>query len=210
MMGRHSGQARGRGPRQPLNQRGNREPVIEQNHELGTDLNTQVATAIQHMIDLLVQIVDRQDQNPVNQSSNPRNYVEGKDRVLERFQKFSLSKFLGGPDPDIAERLLKKMIDIFAALHYTEDRQVAFADFQLERVACSWWNVIRTKWKREQTPRTWVNFIREYNAKYFSSLIQEKRENEFIKLRQVIQTIVEFETQFTRLSKFAPDLVVTE
>nr|XP_027088676.1 uncharacterized protein LOC113710026 [Coffea arabica] len=102
------------------------------------------------------------------------------------------------------------MIDIFAALHYTEERQVTFAVFQLKGVARSWWNVIRLKWEREQTPRTWVNFMREFNAKYFQPLIQEKKEDEFIRLRQRAQTVAEYESQFTRFSKFAPELIVTE
>ena len=75
----------------------------------------------------------------------------------------------------MAENWLEKMIDIFAALHYTKERRVTFAIFQLEGAAHSWWNMIKMKWEREQTPRTWVNFMREFNAKYFSPLIQEKR-----------------------------------
>nr|XP_027096029.1 uncharacterized protein LOC113715924 [Coffea arabica] len=80
------------------------------------------------------------------------------------------------------------MIDIFAALHYSEERQVTFAVFQLEGAARSWWNIIRTKWDREQTPRTWMNFVREFNAKYFPPLVQEKKEDEFIRLRQGTQS----------------------
>ena len=70
--------------------------------------------------------------------------------------------------------------------------------------------MIRIKWKREQIPRTWVNFMREFNVKYFPPLIQEKREDEFIRFRQGIQIVVEYETQFTRLFKFAPELIVSE
>nr|XP_027077044.1 uncharacterized protein LOC113700802 [Coffea arabica] len=102
------------------------------------------------------------------------------------------------------------MIDIFAALHYSEERQVTFAVFQLEGAARSWWNVIRMKWDREQTPRTWVNFVRDFNAKYFPPLVQEKKEDEFIRLRQGTQSVAEYESQFTRLSKFAPELILTE
>ncbi|XP_071933823.1 uncharacterized protein [Coffea arabica] len=102
------------------------------------------------------------------------------------------------------------MIDIFAALHYTEDRQLTFAVFQLERATCSWWNVIRMKWEREQTLRTCVNFMKEFNAKYFPPLIQKKKKDEFIRVRQGAQTVAEYESQFTRLSKFAPELIVTE
>ncbi|XP_027156852.1 uncharacterized protein LOC113758021 [Coffea eugenioides] len=102
------------------------------------------------------------------------------------------------------------MIDIFAALHYSEERQVTFAVFQLEGAPRSWWNVIRLKWDREQTPRTWVNFMRDFNAKYFPPLVQEKKEDEFIRLRQGTQSVAEYESQFTRLSKFAPELILTE
>ncbi|XP_027151966.1 uncharacterized protein LOC113780390 [Coffea eugenioides] len=102
------------------------------------------------------------------------------------------------------------MIDIFAALHYSEERQVTFAIFQLEGTARSWWNVIRMKWNREQTPRTSVNFMRDFNAKYFPPLVQEKKEDEFIRLRQGTQMVAEYKSQFTRLSKFAPELILTE
>ncbi|XP_027156499.1 uncharacterized protein LOC113757351 [Coffea eugenioides] len=88
------------------------------------------------------------------------------------------------------------MIDIFAALHYSEERQVTFTVFQLEGAARSWWNIIRTKWEREQTPRTWVNFVREFNAKYFPPLIQEKKEDEFIRLRQGTQSVAETVRRF--------------
>ncbi|XP_071900988.1 uncharacterized protein [Coffea arabica] len=87
------------------------------------------------------------------------------------------------------------MIDIFAALHYSEERQVTFAVFQLEGAARSWWNIIRTKWEREQTPRTWMNFVREFNAKYFPPLVQEKKEDEFIRLRQGTQSGLNVEIQ---------------
>ncbi|XP_027169505.1 uncharacterized protein LOC113769237 [Coffea eugenioides] len=102
------------------------------------------------------------------------------------------------------------MIDIFATLRYSDERQVTFVVFQLEGAARSWWNIIRTKWEREQMPRTWANFVREFNAKYFPPLVQEKKEDEFIRLRQGTQPVAEYESQFTRLSKFAPKLILTE
>ncbi|XP_027151005.1 uncharacterized protein LOC113751265 [Coffea eugenioides] len=102
------------------------------------------------------------------------------------------------------------MIDIFSAVHYTEEKQVTFAVFQLEGVARSWWNLIRLKWEREQTPRMWVNFMREFNTKYFPPLTQEKNEYEFITLCKGTQTVAEYESQFTWFSKFAPELIVIE
>ena len=98
--------------------------------------------------------------------------------------EFSPPKFIGGPDSELAENWLEKMINIFAALDYTEERRVNFVVFQFEGVARAWWDVIRKKWERAQTPWTWENFTREFNEKFLPPLIQEKREDEFIKLRQ--------------------------
>mgnify|MGYP004717256007 CR=1 FL=1 len=52
--------------------------------------------------------------------------------------------------------------------------------------------------------------MREFNTKYFSPLVQEKKEDELIKLRQGVQTVAEYESQFIGLSKFTPELIVTE
>ncbi|XP_027166362.1 uncharacterized protein LOC113766361 [Coffea eugenioides] len=207
MEGTRSGRGRGRGNRQPFD-RGTAETSTGPNPEPRVDPNVQLAAAMQQMTDLLAHVVQQQGHNPnppVENPENPGNHVESEDRALERFQKFSPPKFLGGLDPDVAERWLEKMVDIFAALHYSEERQVTFVVFQLEGAARSWWNVIRTKWEREQTPRTWVNFVREFNAKYFPPLIQEKKENEFIRLRQGTQSVAEYESQFTRLANDVVD-----
>ncbi|XP_071912307.1 uncharacterized protein [Coffea arabica] len=134
----------------------------------------------------------------------------GQDRALERFQKFSPPKFLGGPDPEGAEKWLEGMINIFTALNYKEERQVQFAAFQFEGPARVWLNVIRAKWEREGTAWTWLNFVREFNEKYLPPIVQEKREDDFIKLRQGVSSVAEYETQFTKLSKFGPELIATE
>ena len=70
--------------------------------------------------------------------------------------------------------------------------------------------MIRAKWDREQTPRTWMNFTREFNAKFLPPLVQEKREEDFIKCKQGLLSVAEYEALFTKLSRFAPELVATE
>ncbi|XP_027155509.1 uncharacterized protein LOC113758506 [Coffea eugenioides] len=147
MEGTRSGRGHGHGSRQPSD-RGTAETSTGPNPEPRVDLNVQIAAAMQQMTDLLAHVVQQQGHNPnppVGNPRNPGNHVESEDRALERFQKFSPPKFLGGPDPDVAEQWLEKMIDIFTALHYLEERQVTFAIFQLEGAARSWWNITRTK-----------------------------------------------------------------
>ena len=97
------GRGRGRGCKQPSNERGNREPKPEPNPEPRIDPNAQVAAAIQRMTNLLAHVVEHQGQNPNPRLGNHGNNVEGEDRALERFQKFSPPNFFGGPDPTVVE-----------------------------------------------------------------------------------------------------------
>ncbi|XP_027155645.1 uncharacterized protein LOC113756018 [Coffea eugenioides] len=190
--GRGRGRGRGRGP--------------EGENENEPD---QVATAIQRMADLLERMVNQQGQGQGQHAGNPGNNAgnnDREDRALERFHKFAPPKFVGGPNPDLAEGWLDSMLDIFAALGYAEERKISFAVFQFEGAARAWWIVIKAKWERERTPWTWVNFTREFNEKYFPPIVQERREDEFIRLRQGMSSVAEYETQFTKLSRFAPDL----
>ncbi|XP_027157418.1 uncharacterized protein LOC113758945 [Coffea eugenioides] len=101
--------------------------------------------------------------------------------------------------------LLARLVDQQGQIPSNQQR-----DPELEGTAHSWWNVVRAKWEKKQTPRTWLNFTREFNEKFLPPLIQEKRDDEFIKLRQGTSSVAEYETQLTRLSKFAPELVVSE
>ena len=80
-----------------------------------------------------------------------------------------------------------------------------FTVFQFERAARTWWNVIRAKWEIERTTWTWLNFIQEFNEKYLPPIVQEKREDDFIRLYQGALSVSEYGTQFIKLSKFAPD-----
>ena len=76
-----------------------------------------MAMAIQRMTDILTRLVEQQGQGqgPVNQ---PRDPEIGEDKTLERFQKFFPPKFLGEPNPEIAEHWLEAMINTSVALNY--------------------------------------------------------------------------------------------
>ena len=78
-----------------------------------------MATAINRMTDILERLAERQGPGPINQ---PGAQNRGEDRVLEKFVKFNPSKFIGGPDPELAKGWLERMTNIFAALDYTEER----------------------------------------------------------------------------------------
>ncbi|XP_027167083.1 uncharacterized protein LOC113767103 [Coffea eugenioides] len=108
------------------------------------------------MTDILERLADRQGPGSLNQLGGRER---GEDRALERFLKFNPPKFVGEPDPKVAENWLERMTNIFAVLDYAENRQ---------------------------------------------------REDEFIKLKQGTLSVAEYEGKFTKLSKYAPELVTNE
>ncbi|XP_071921751.1 uncharacterized protein [Coffea arabica] len=173
---------RGRSTTQHPEGGGDREPEVNQDHGRGNVAGDPVATAINRITDVLERMTtEHQAPGVVHHQEGP---IDTEDRALERFLKFGPPKFYGGPEPEVAEGWWERISDIFATLNYTEERQVTFAAFQFEGAARSWWNRIRVNWDRNHIPRTWANFTREFNAKFLPPLIQEKREDDFIKCMQ--------------------------
>ena len=132
------------------------------------------------------------------------------DVALERFQKFKPPRFSGEMDEETAERWIESMEDICETLNYSELRKVSFGRFQLEGPAKAWWRVVDKRWKAERTPRTWAIFLMEFRKKFIPEVTKEKREEEFMSLKQKSLTVAQYELQFTRLSKYAPEMVNTE
>ena len=50
----------------------------------------------------------------------------------------------------------------------------------------------------------------EFRKKYILAVFREKREYEFMYLKQRTLTVTEYEEKFTRLSKYAPEMVNTK
>ncbi|CAA0843087.1 Unknown protein [Striga hermonthica] len=69
---------------------------------------------------------------------------------------------------------------------------------------------VSEKWTRENKNRTWENFVREFKTQYISQAEREARRDEFYHLKQGTLTVAQYESQFNRLSKYAPGLVSTK
>ncbi|KAI6703024.1 hypothetical protein NL676_012160 [Syzygium grande] len=55
--------------------------------------------------------------------------------------------------------------------------------------------------------QTWAIFIEHFYGQYFSESAQEKKMAEFMRLHQGPMTLVQYEAEFARLSRFAPRMV---
>ncbi|KAL3834244.1 hypothetical protein ACJIZ3_008980 [Penstemon smallii] len=126
------------------------------------------------------------------------------DQTLERFLRFQPPKFFGEPDDQKAELWLSEMENIFCVLNYTDAQKINLATFRLEDSARHWWRVVEERWRVEDTPRMWDNFVIEFNTKFIPQVVRNRREREFMDLTQSMLTVSQYEARFTRLIQYAP------
>ena len=55
-----------------------------------------------------------------------------------------------------------------------------------------------------------TTFLMKFRKKFIPEVTKEKRDEEFMSLKQKSLTVTQYELQFTRLSKYAPEMVNTE
>ena len=130
----------------------------------------------------------------------------------EQFMKLNPPEFVGATDPLVAEEWLKKLDAIFEVIEVTKKQKLSLATFMLKGEARNWWEAIRRMMNAqlEGVPITWQQFVGIFNDQYFPRIYRTKKEQDFITLKQGRMSVVEYEEQFTALSRFAPELVCAE
>ena len=89
------------------------------------------------------------------------------------------------------------------------DQKVTCAVSLLQGVAYDWWKlVLKNPLLPDQV--TWDYFITEFNTKYVTDDYKESKWKQFFTLRQGKLTVAEYEKEFNRLSKYAPESILTE
>ncbi|KAL0405729.1 UNVERIFIED_CONTAM: hypothetical protein Slati_3886800 [Sesamum latifolium] len=66
------------------------------------------------------------------------------------------------------------------------------------------------RWQREETPHTWINFVKEFNDKFVPQVVRDRREQEFVNLIQGSCTVAQYEAKFNKLIKYAPYMLDDE
>ena len=56
----------------------------------------------------------------------------------------------------------------------------------------------------------WSAFLEEFRKKFIPRVVRERKEEEYIGLKQKTLTVSQYEVQFTKLLRYAPDIVNTE
>ncbi|KAA3466197.1 Gag-Pol polyprotein [Gossypium australe] len=68
-------------------------------------------------------------------------------------------------------------------------------------IAYQWWNTLVSAVSRERV--TWEFFEAEFKKKYISQRFIDQKCKEFLELKQGYMSVIEYEQEFVRLSKYA-------
>ena len=63
---------------------------------------------------------------------------------------------------------------------------------------------------RIPNPMTWEFFVQEFREKYVTEMYRESKWKQFLNLKQMNLSVPEYEKEFSHLSKYASELVLTE
>ena len=127
---------------------------------------------------------------------------------LAKFKKFAPSPFKEAKKPEEAEEWLNELERILTSLQTNEEDMVPFAEFLLQGEANEWWKVEKTNFTNSAP--TWKDFREKFLHNYFPRSVWEQKEREFLYLKQGNLTILQYNSEFRKLSRFAPSLVASE
>ncbi|XP_028076303.1 uncharacterized protein LOC114278456 [Camellia sinensis] len=125
---------------------------------------------------------------------------------ITEFKKIALA-FDGATDPLEAEKWLAEMEKLFPIFECMDDQKVTYAAFMLQGIANDWWQMEKRIHEHDANPYTWEMFKNAFSEKYFPRSVPLQKQREFLKLEQGNKTIVEYEAELMKLSKFAPAFV---
>ena len=104
--------------------------------------------------------------------------------------------FKGRYDPDGAQNWLQGIERIFRAMVSTNEQKVRLATHMLAEEAEFWWENTRQRLEGAGTVVTWEIFREEFLGKYFPADVCNKKEIEFLELKQGNMTVSEYAAKF--------------
>jgi hypothetical protein len=121
---------------------------------------------------------------------------------LDRFMRNKPPTFKRRYDPDDAQNWLQGIERIFRAMASTNAQKVRLATHMLAEEAEFWWENARQRLEGAGNVITWEIFREEFLGKYFPADVRNKKEIEFLELKQGNMTVAEYAAKFEELSRF--------
>ena len=108
-----------------------------------------------------------------------------------------------------AEFWLEKLERVLEEVRCPLEQRASCAVSLLQGEAYDWRKLV-LKSPGIPNPMTWEFFLQEFKAKYVIDMYKESKWKQFLNMKQRNLFVAEYEKEFSRLSKYAPEAVLTE
>ena len=124
--------------------------------------------------------------------------------------KYRLVDFMGKKDdePAMAKNWLERNEQMLVQMHCTTEEKLECATSLLQDEAYQWWVSLTRTAPPERV--TWRFFLDEFKKPYVGRIYLKNMRQEFHNLKQRQLSVTEYVREFTRLSKYAPEMLVSE
>ncbi|XP_016684026.2 uncharacterized protein [Gossypium hirsutum] len=129
---------------------------------------------------------------------------------IKELRKYGATEFLGlkGIDPSAAEDWMQLTKRVLQQLDCTPRESLICAVSLLQGEAYLWWESVVRHLLEDRV--TWDLFQKEFQKKYIGEMYIEEKKQEFLVLKQGNMTVLDYEREFSRLSRYASEYVPTE
>ncbi|KAI0520121.1 hypothetical protein KFK09_007592 [Dendrobium nobile] len=145
------------------------------------------------------------------QSKMSGSKEEEVDRHLQMFHKLKPPLFKGGVGPQAAEDWILRVEKIFDSMQCPGNRKVPLAVFLFEGEAERWWiGQQREKFQGKTNAEiTWDEFTAVFRMWFVPPSAQRQMQEAFMRLEQGRKSVMQYEAEFTALSRYAAHLIPT-
>ncbi|XP_030942009.1 uncharacterized protein LOC115967063 [Quercus lobata] len=105
------------------------------------------------------------------------------------------------------------MEKIFKFLGCTDSQEVNYATYMFESPTKIWWKSaerLLLEGRGDNAQISWAKFVKKFYEQFFIERFRDKQAENFDELVQGSMGVAQYEAKFTKLSRFAPQLVSTE
>jgi len=156
------------------------------------------------IITALTTVAQALAQNQGNGGHGQEDQGEAEERRLDRFMRNKPLTFKGRFDSEGALTWKESMERIFCAMVTNDDKKVRLASHILAEEAEYWWTSTKRRIEASGEAITWVRFKNEFLKKYFPEDLRNKKEAEFLNLKQGSMFVAEYAAKYEELSRFCP------
>ncbi|XP_061359911.1 uncharacterized protein LOC133303954 [Gastrolobium bilobum] len=122
---------------------------------------------------------------------------------LTEFRKHKPSTFRGDYNPEATMEWVKELEKIFLVMDCPNTHRVNFAIYLLIGEAEHWWTNTKRYFQSQGTEITWTIFKDTFLENYFPQSVKNRKEIDFLELKQGNMTVGEYVAKFEELCRYS-------